>query len=98
MSDPIETKDPDAIDDIDNPEWTEADFARARPFKEVHPEAYASWKRERGRPIINGVPKKQRTFRLPADLIDAIKGSGKDYGARVEKALRDAFTKGEPSA
>ena len=98
MSDLIETEDTDVIDDIDNPEWTEADFARGRPFKEVHPEAYALWKRGRGRPSINGVPKKQLTFRLPADLIDAIKSSGKDYGARVEKALRDAFINGEPGA
>lgn len=25
-------------DDDDNPEWTDADFARARPFPEVFPE------------------------------------------------------------
>ena len=31
-------KDPDLIDDEDNPEWTAEDFARARPFKEVFPE------------------------------------------------------------
>ena len=25
--------DPDLVDDEDNPEWTDEDFARARPFK-----------------------------------------------------------------
>ena len=29
--------DPDVIDDEDNPEWTEADFARSKPFKDVFP-------------------------------------------------------------
>ena len=33
------------IDDSDNPEWTEEDFARARPFTEVHPEIYAEMMR-----------------------------------------------------
>ena len=32
----------------DNPEWTAADFKKARPFKEVFPELYKSWKRTRG--------------------------------------------------
>jgi hypothetical protein len=33
-------KDPDLIDDEDNPELTAEDFARARPFSEVFPEQY----------------------------------------------------------
>ncbi len=34
--------------DPDNPEWTAEDFKKARPFKEVFPELYESWKRMRG--------------------------------------------------
>ena len=33
------------IDDPDNPEWTEEDFARARPFKEVFPDLYEAMTR-----------------------------------------------------
>ena len=29
--------DPEIITDNDNPEWTEADFARAKPFKDMFP-------------------------------------------------------------
>ncbi|HEV7354042.1 MAG TPA: BrnA antitoxin family protein [Brevundimonas sp.] len=45
MADPKFSLDPDDyedvdIDDPDNPEWTEEDFAEARPLKEVLPELY----------------------------------------------------------
>ena len=42
--DPNDYEDID-IDDPDNPEWSEEDFARARPFKEVNPEMYAEMMR-----------------------------------------------------
>jgi hypothetical protein len=31
--------------ETDNPEWTDADFARARPFREVFPKHQDAWKR-----------------------------------------------------
>ena len=34
------------IDDPDNPELTDEDFARARPFKEVFPDLYEQMVRE----------------------------------------------------
>ena len=34
------------IDDPDNPELTEEDFARGRPFKEVFPDLYEAMTRE----------------------------------------------------
>ena len=42
--DPDDYEDID-IDDPDNPELTEEDFARARPFREVHPEMYEAMMR-----------------------------------------------------
>lgn len=36
--------------DRDNPEWTAADFQRARPVAEVLPEIIVAAKRARGRP------------------------------------------------
>ena len=38
-------------DELDIPEWTEEDFARARRFREVFPEQFAAWEKKRlGRP------------------------------------------------
>ena len=80
-------------DDAENPEWTEEDFARARPFKEVFPEQFKAWKRI-GRPPV-AAPKIHIGFRLAADVVEGIRATGKGYNARVEKVLRDALAKGE---
>jgi uncharacterized protein (DUF4415 family) len=76
----------------DNPEWTEADFARARPFREAFPEQHEAWKR-RGRPPV-ATPKVHIGFRLAADVVDGIRASGPGYNARVEKVLREALAEG----
>ncbi len=86
-------QDPDLIDDEDNPEWTEEDFARARPFKEVFPEQYKAWKKL-GRPPVE-TPKVHIGFRLAPDVVQGIRATGRGYNARVEKVLRDALAKGE---
>ena len=77
----------------ENPEWTEEDFARAKPFKEVFPEQFEAWKRM-GRPPV-AAPKIHIGFRLAADVVAGIGATGKGYNARVEKVLRDAPAKGE---
>jgi uncharacterized protein (DUF4415 family) len=42
---------PETVSDIDNPEWTEADFAKARPAEEVMPpEFMKAWKRGQEQP------------------------------------------------
>jgi uncharacterized protein (DUF4415 family) len=85
-------KDPDLIDDEDNPEWTAEDFARARPFKEVFPEQYKAWKKLGRPPVVT--PKVHIGFRLAADVVEGIRATGKGYNARVEKVLREALAKG----
>ena len=57
--------------DPDNPEWTAEDFRNAKPFKEVFPELYESWKRSRG-------PQKAPTkvpvsLRLSRDVVERFK-------------------------
>jgi uncharacterized protein (DUF4415 family) len=88
------------VPDEENPEWTEEDFARARPFKNVFPEQFASWQNKRiGRPPSSN-PKVHISFRLASDLVDGIKATGEGYNARVEKVLRNALERGalnEPS-
>lgn len=73
----------------DNPEWTEEDFKRARPFAEVFPELAESIRRSRGRPAVE-MPKRQISLRLDPDVIDAFKATGKGWQGRINDALRKA--------
>ncbi len=91
------------IDDDENPELTEEDFARGRPFKEVFPEQYAAWEangrqpikaKPIGRPPVEK-PKVHIGFRLSQDVVERIRLSGAGYNARVEKVLRDALDAGQ---
>ena len=77
----------------ENPEWTEENFARARPFKEVFPRQYKAWKKM-GRPPVES-PKTHIGFRLAADVVKGIRATGRGYNARVEKVLREALAKGK---
>lgn len=72
---------------------TDADFERAKPFKEVFPLQYEAWKKV-GRPRVE-TPKVHIGFRLAADVVRGIRASGRGYNARVEKVLRDALARGE---
>ncbi|HVB90238.1 MAG TPA: BrnA antitoxin family protein [Beijerinckiaceae bacterium] len=86
---------PPPTDFDENPEWTEADFARAKPFKEGFPEQYASWKQNKGgRPPVEQ-PKVHIGFRLASDVVEGVRATGKGYNARVEKVLREALAKGD---
>ena len=90
-------KDPEMVDDEDNPEWTEEDFSRARPFKEVFPEQYEAWEKKKGRPPVEQ-PKVHIGFRLAADVVNGVRATGPGYNARVEKVLREALARGELSS
>jgi uncharacterized protein (DUF4415 family) len=85
------TKPPADFDE--NPEWTAEDFARAKPFSEVFPEQFKAWKKM-GRPPV-AAPKVHIGFRLAADVVKAIRASGRGYNARVEQVLREALDKGK---
>lgn len=78
---------------VDVPEATDAEFAAARPFKEVFPDLYREWKKM-GRPRV-ATPKVHIGFRLAADVVEGIRATGRGYNTRVEKVLRDALAKGE---
>ena len=52
---------------VDVPEATDAEFATARPFKEVFPAQYKVWKKM-GRPPVE-TPKIHIGFRLAADVV-----------------------------
>jgi uncharacterized protein (DUF4415 family) len=78
--------------DEENPAWTAKTIAEAKPFGEVFPAQLASWKK-RGRPPVE-TPKVHIGFRLAADVVKALRATGRGYNARVEKLLREALAKG----
>ncbi|MGD0109465.1 MAG: BrnA antitoxin family protein [Rhodopila sp.] len=89
------------IDDEENPELTEEDFARGKPFKEVFPKQYAEWKASGRAPMVKRIgrppvdePKVHIGFRLAPDVVASIRATGKGYNARVEKVLREAIQAG----
>ncbi|MEA3119574.1 MAG: hypothetical protein QOI13_2844 [Paraburkholderia sp.] len=77
----------------DNPEWTEAEFARARPAEDVLPELFgdtvaAKMVKPRGRPKSPSrkVPLK---LRIDPDVVEAYKAQGDGWQTRINDALRD---------
>lgn len=81
--------------DDDNPEWTEDDFARARPAAEVlPPEVLAAFEKKRGRPVgTTTSDREQVSLRLPKSVIEHFKGGGPGWQTRVVDVLvREAAT------
>ena len=82
----------------DNPEWTDEDFARARPAADVLPlEVLAAFgKGKRGRPLGWTKPnaKKSITLRLDPDVIEGWRRSGPGWQSRMNSALRQALGAG----
>ncbi len=76
--------------DDDNPEWTDADVARARPGAEVlPPELVAALIRDRGgRP--RGSNKQQVSLRLDRDVLERFRAAGPGWQTRINEALRRA--------
>ena len=75
------------IFDDDNPEWTEQDFARARPIA-AFPELAAAFKRARGRPKSSSPSDRQQvTLRLPRAVIEHFKAGGPGWQTRAIAVL-----------
>jgi len=76
--------------DLENPEWTDEDFARARPAREVLSESVLNqFKRSPGRPR-SETPKQQVTLRLDADLLEHWRAQGPGWQSGINAALRRA--------
>ncbi len=89
------------IDDPENPEWTEEDFAKARPFKDVFPEMYAKWEADRAagvKPTVGHI----RTFELslPLELFEAYAARQPLWAEKMERMLEASIRAelAEPSA
>jgi uncharacterized protein (DUF4415 family) len=87
MADPELSLDPDDYDDVeiddeDNPEWTDEDFAKARPFREAMPDLYARLTGEQ-----------DVALTLPAETVQAFAEEGEDWRERMVEALTEAARK-----
>lgn len=75
--------------DADNPEWTEADFQRARPAHEVLPEqVLKAFPKTRGPQV---APKKiPVSIRLSPEVIERFKAQGPGWQTRIDDILKKA--------
>jgi uncharacterized protein (DUF4415 family) len=71
--------------DPDNPELTDEEIARLRPFGEVFPELAASIRRTR---IAEEQSTQEVTIRLDNDVLDALKNGGWGWRRRMNAMLR----------
>ncbi|AWP85345.1 BrnA antitoxin family protein [Bordetella bronchiseptica] len=87
--------DPEKID-RDNPEWTDAEFRRAKPAAEVLPESVHAMLGIRRRGPQKTPTKQIVTIRLSPDVVEAFKASGTGWQTRVDAALRDWLKTHQP--
>ena len=73
--------------DEDNPEWTEDDFARARPASELPP-GMAAALRKPGRPP--GSNKEAVSIRLDKDVLEKFRATGPGWQSRINEVLKRA--------
>lgn len=65
---------------------SDTEAAWAKPFKDVLPELYESIQRSRGRPRVDK-PKEAVTLRIDPDTLARFKATGRNWRARMAKAL-----------
>lgn len=81
----------ETTDDRDNPEWTDDDFARAKPAHDVLSTSVLSvFPKTRGRPKQAKI-KKQYTIRLDHDVVDRLRQDGPGWQTRLNDILRKAI-------
>jgi uncharacterized protein (DUF4415 family) len=86
---------PERIDD-ENPEWTAADVAQARPASEVLPHIFGAklaqdMLKPRGRPRAEH-PKERINIRLSHEVVEYFKSAGDGWQTRIDSALRQFIT------
>jgi uncharacterized protein (DUF4415 family) len=75
--------------DPDAPEWTADDWTGARPACEVMPGLVAAWRRSRGK---QAAPTKVLvSLRLDAELVEALRASGRGWQGRANTMLKKAM-------
>jgi uncharacterized protein (DUF4415 family) len=80
--------------DAESPEWTDEDFARAKPASEFFDaKTYAALLTLKRRPGERGAQKRPvkvpTTIRFDAEVLAALKASGRGWQTRVNEAMKD---------
>jgi len=80
------------IQENENPEWTAADFAKARPASELLPKIFGEKVAEemlkpRGRPRVQ-FPKERINIRLSHEVVAHFKSAGEGWQTRIDIALQ----------
>ena len=84
--------------DVDNPEWTPEDIAKARPAAEVLPGLIGAkaadelLRRGKGRPLKED-RKVNQTIRLDPDVLEAFRNEGKGWQSLINQVLRQNMPK-----
>jgi len=79
--------------DDDNPEWTDADFKRARPIADfpVLAAAFPNGSKPRGRPKGSTTSDKSLvSLRIDNDVLERFRATGPGWQSRINEALRSA--------
>lgn len=84
--------------DPDNPEWTDEDFARAKPAAEFFDAqtkaSLVSLKRRPGERGPQKAPTKERiSLRLSREVVETFRATGEGWQTRIDDALRDYVAK-----
>jgi uncharacterized protein (DUF4415 family) len=72
--------------DADNPEWTAADFAKAKRGEDIPAHIRAAFPKTRGRP--KGSDKQMVSLRLDKDILERFRATGPGWQSRINDALR----------
>ena len=72
----------------DIPEWTDEDFARARPTRETLPEIVEAFEKMRGQRGPQKAPTKERIgLRLDRDVVAHFRATGPGWQSRINEVL-----------
>jgi uncharacterized protein (DUF4415 family) len=80
---------PELVDD-ENPEWTDADFARAVPFSRLPPELRETLASARQGVVVIAEPGEDYVaVPLPEELVAPFRATGPGWQGRLNAALKD---------
>ncbi len=79
------------LTDPDNPEWTDADFARAKGPDSLSAVELAAFPRTRVRGVQKAPTKQAISLRIDADVLERYRATGPGWQGRMNDALRKAI-------
>ena len=82
------------LTDPDNPEWTEADFARAHGPETLSAVELAAFPRTRVRGPQKAPTKRPISLRIDTDVLEFFRAAGPGWQGRMNDALRRAMRGG----